>query len=166
MGHQVVIYGAIHSMLSRDRQAYQHNHSVLDRLPITDEWPWLTRSMFSAASEYPVGVYEQEIIHFGLTMKDDPATRDPGPLTSPPILGWRYDGRHCVNEWVLKFEELLRNLYWLSVSLHIDTDFEPHSVVSYLPTDEAFEGMLANPRRCPAEWKRTIADMPELSRLP
>jgi hypothetical protein len=74
MGHQVIIYGMIECPAAGDhlRPLKKHNETVISGLPAEDQWPWLTRSMFALPGNWPQGTYLEQIIHFGLSMKDDP----------------------------------------------------------------------------------------------
>ncbi len=160
MGHQVVIYGMIEGPAAGDRSRAlkEHNETAIERLPAEDEWPWLTRSMFALPGGWPQGTYREQIIHFGLSMKDDP------PLCPrseyDPAKGWPRTDRQCVYGWIDKFEHLLRQLFWFGASVHITTDFEPDRVFYYTPTKAAFDKMIADNPRAIDEWELTIAKMP------
>lgn len=97
MGHEVIIYGAIECAWHFDQMQLQqsHNKSVLGNLPTTDEWPWLTRSMFTLPDCYPQGIYQTPVIHFGLSMKDG-VPRDSCTIeSSEPV--WPMRERECVD---------------------------------------------------------------------
>lgn len=74
------------------RRALQHNRAVLNRLPADDDWPFLTRSMFSTAGAAPErGRYRSQVVHVGASMKRVECE-------------W--------HEWLPKFEALLARLYF------------------------------------------------------
>ena len=161
MGHQAVIYGMIECPTVGDHslRLKEHNEATINALPSEDEWPWLNRSMFALPSKWPQGTYREQIIHFGLSIKDDPPL---SPNTAyDPERGWPKPDRECVYGWIDKFERLLQSLYWFRANLHITTDFEPNRVFYYLPTMAAVDKMLADNPQPIDEWELTIAKMPE-----
>lgn len=161
MGHQVVIYGIIECPAAGDhaRSLKMHNETVINGLPDDDHWPWFIRSMLALPGDWPKGTYREQIIHFGLSMKDNP------PLNSiaafDPEISMPEDNGTCVEEWIGEFENLLRNLYWFGASVHISTEFEPNRVFSYIPTKAASENMLSfNPQPI-SEWCLRVARIPD-----
>jgi len=135
MGHQAIVYGRIQGTKSpnpRFNVFHHYNRGVLeDRLPDKDDdWPFLTRHMFSIAElSIPFsdrGIYKSHIIHFGGSLKDDPD-----------------EERHW-DLWLDKFELLLRHLVWVSAKVHIETDFRPERVYIYRSDSEALTKMREN----------------------
>lgn len=154
MGHQIVIYGMIEGASlvgERIRTLQTRNEEIIQCLPDEDEWPWLTREMFAVPGKTPQGTYREQIIHFGLTLKDDP---------SESIQNYETRDRECVAGWVAKFEKLLSQLYWISVNLHIHTDFEPDRVFYYLPTTLALDNMYRENPQSIHVWERIVEEMP------
>lgn len=97
MGHEVIIYGAIVGPAlsgERFRTLQARNKAVINRLPAEDQWPWLTRGNFALPGAWPQGTYRQQIIHFGLTMKDDPPHSEQSAYD--PHYGWPREDRVCV----------------------------------------------------------------------
>ena len=87
---------------------FEHNEKVLNELPEVDEWPPLTKKMFSITdnSQYleygPNYAYGGRIIHFGANFKS--------------IEGeWK--------EWKSKFENLLTKLLWQDADVHFKTEY-------------------------------------------
>jgi len=160
MGHEVIIYGVIESVMHFNNLLVQqeNNRSVLGNLPATDEWPWLTRSMFTVPESYPRGIYHTPVIHFGLSMKDDA----PAPLAST-VDGrpeWPMRDRECVDGWIARFEALLRKLYWIGANVHISTEFETPRVLYYTATTAAINKMIADDPQPIQEWDFRIAFVP------
>lgn len=107
MGHESIIYGYIKgSMLKggtpRSYDLHPLNRAVINTLPKTDQWPFFTRSMFSyPGNDVVSGRYRRQIIHFGASLKQVESD-------------WE--------EWLSKFESLLKRLYWQEAKLHLETE--------------------------------------------
>lgn len=94
----------------------ERNVEVISQLPVEDEFPWLTGGMFALPGPSPQGTFREQIIHFGLSMKDR--------FLSPSTVydrehGWPAEERAHATEWIGKFEDLLRRLYWYGAELHV-----------------------------------------------
>jgi hypothetical protein len=101
MGHESVVYGCIEGMGRHYRDEspdamVRHNREVLAALPEDDDWPFLVRSMFAVHRRY-----KTEAIHFGSSFKE---------------IEWAWD------EWLCKFEDLLRRLCWYNARVHLRTE--------------------------------------------
>ena len=152
MGHEVIIHGAIEgSTLDPDRYRLlqDRNAEVIRALPETDDFPWLTRDMFALPASEPQGTYRSQVIHFGLSLKDDP--QGVGELDA-----WPTPEREGIHGWMTKFERLLAHLYWFGADLFVQTDFEPLTHVRYLPTSAAIDQMFGDDLSPVAKWNRTI----------
>ena len=79
---------------------------ALESLPLDDDYPALTRNMFSLTSaRYGVpGLYKERVIHFGLTVKD---VKD----------SW--------DQWLDKFEALLETFDWNEARVHLEFESVP-----------------------------------------
>ena len=164
MGHQVIIYGMVEGASlggqgSRGFRVQQaHNESVIDNLPTDDNWPWLTRAMFALPGSNPLGTYREQIIHFGLSIKDRPPI-SPNSAYDPEH-GWPKADRKCVYGWIEKFEHLLRKLFWYGADVHVSTEFEPDRVFCYTPTKAAFDKMISENPQPIDEWELSITNIP------
>lgn len=142
MGHEAIIHGRIvgASWRSGDRFFWLHdlNCNVLARIPAEDDWPWVVRGIFALPASHPEGTYRRQIIHFGLSIKDDP--QDHGI--------W--------DVWLGKFEVVLRQLYWWSALVHLETEFGPPRLFQWTPTEEAMQGLYDDPPRPVTEWSRSV----------
>lgn len=73
MGHESLVYGCIVGArwkVTDMRRLQQLNRAEIATLPETDEWPFLTRSMFDIPGDEPEdGTYRNQLIHFGATFK-------------------------------------------------------------------------------------------------
>ncbi len=117
MGHQAIIYGRINCIKGDNVAIF--NRRILQELPDNDDsWPFLTRHMFSATEEKvgpcsDRGIYKSLIIHFGASLKDEPA-----------------ENAHW-NDWLTKFELLLNNLIWQDAKVYIELAFSKEKLYVY-----------------------------------
>ena len=164
MGHQVIIYGMIEGVSFSEKHKHllpDHNENVINELPSDDSWPHLTRSMFALPEKGAQGRYQAQIIHFGLSMKDEPPL-SPSAAYDPQH-GWPKKDRQSVYGWLAKFENVLRRLYWYGANVHATTDFEPDRVFYYTPTEAAVEKMIADDSQTINEWELKIINIDALS---
>ena len=142
MGHEAIIYGRIEgahwNLGERFSWTHELNEQVIANIQTKDEWPWLVRGMFALPSAWPMGTYRSQIIHFGASLKDEPADE----------AVWE--------AFTAKFEAVLRTLYWQSAVLHLETDFIPHRTYKWLPTTAAIDRLYDDPPQPVTEWERSI----------
>ncbi|WP_298549279.1 hypothetical protein [uncultured Aquimarina sp.] len=97
-------------------QVKKHNHAVINNLKKDDEWPPLSKEMFSITSNSnneiyrPNMEYSGRIIHFGANLKSV---------------------EHEIDEWIIKFEELLSKLIWLESKVHFQTEYSELQTLSW-----------------------------------
>jgi hypothetical protein len=141
MGHEAIVYGCVVGASwrvgERFRWTHDLNRQALAAVPEADDWPWVVRGMFAPPAPYPRGTYRRQVIHFGLSVKDDP------------------DNRGVWGVWLGKFERVLRGLYWWSAVAHLSTDFEPPRVFEWAPTEAAMGRLYDDPPRPVTEWSRS-----------
>lgn len=80
---------------------YPLNHAVVDSLPVEDDYPPLTRGIFTVPMDYAQrgsAFYREQVIHFGASFNHLSDT-------------WSI--------WLEKYEALLRRLYWSEARLHL-----------------------------------------------
>lgn len=142
MGHEAIIYGRIVGASWRVGERFTRTHDLnseaVAAVPADDDWPWVVRGIFALPAPYPHGTYRRQIIHFGLSIKDEPADRGVWDV------------------WLGKFEDVLRRLYWWSAAAHIATDFEPPRVVEWAPTEAATGRLYDDPPQPVVEWVRSV----------
>ncbi len=81
------------------REKVLTNLEVIAVLPEKDEWPFLSRTLFSVKENHTIqNTYRSQIITFGGSFK-----------------GIESDWE----AWLAKFEDLLRKMYWETVYLHL-----------------------------------------------
>jgi hypothetical protein len=149
MGHELLIYGMIEGASYRQgtneyRLLQDRNADRIGRLlaPEQDSWPWLNRSMFALPGPWPHGTYRRQVIHFGVSIKDDP------------------DGRTVLGLWMSKLEGVLRDLYWHSTRVIVESDFEDDKLVEWAPTREAVARMLTDDPSPVRDWQRREVWLP------
>jgi hypothetical protein len=142
VGHEAIVYGRIVGASWRvgERFTWTHdlNREALAAVPEDDDWPWVVRGIFALPAPYPEGTYRRQVIHFGLSIKDDPTDR------------------RIWDVWLGKFERVLRGLYWWSAAAHLSTDFEPPRVFEWVPTEAAMGRLYDDPPQPIAEWVRSV----------
>ena len=142
MSHEAILYGRIVGATRRPGADYfalhERNRAVLNRFRREDDWPCLVRGMFALPAGHPQGTFRRQVIHFGASIKDAP------------------ENRGIWDEWLGKFEALLRQLYWWSAVVHLATDFERDRVFEWRPTDAAMAGLYVEAPQPVFEWVRTV----------
>jgi hypothetical protein len=111
MGHISIVYGHIvgAAWRSEDYHKLQRlNKNAISSLPTNDEtFPWITRNMFLVPDPDIDKMYRDQIIVFGASYKSV---------------------EHEWDEWLEKFENILKQLYWTSATIHLDTELvETHT---------------------------------------
>ncbi|MEE8056864.1 MAG: hypothetical protein V3T17_03365 [Pseudomonadales bacterium] len=141
MNRESVVYGCIKDMLvshsaEEMRRHRQNNREVMMSLPSIEDWPLLSREMFSMPVQVmDVDEVHADVVHFGTSYK-----------------AVEYEWQ----EWIKKFENMLKNMYWVSATVHLETAFNGHHTFIW-QAEESFhepnDGELAV--RC--EWSRESA---------
>lgn len=104
MDQESIVYGCI-----KDSAYYYHeterrrvNRDAMLSLPHADEWPFLSQEMFAIPRlEGGHGQYQTEVMHFGASYK---------------AVEYEWE------QWVAQFEALLRQMYWVSATVHLETE--------------------------------------------
>jgi hypothetical protein len=147
MSHEAIIFGIIEgaSYKSDTEESYRllqnRNVEVINSLPEEDEYPWLTKAMFAFPGQRPQGTFREQVIHFGLSLKDDP------------------NDRERILLWIKKFESLLKKLYWWQAQVMLSTDFEEQRVFYFVPTDDAVSGMMCDNPKPVSNWTKDIINI-------
>lgn len=106
MDQESIVYGCIKgaSELTTSELFEQttYNKKSILALPTVDDWPMLTRDMFSIPRFQMNGPLAQtNVIHFGTSYR-----------------GIEYEW----SNWIKKFEQLLKGMYWHSAVVHLETE--------------------------------------------
>jgi hypothetical protein len=110
------------------------NSLALRDLPIADSWPFLHRDMFVRTRQGPSGAsssFRGTVVHFG---------------------GSFSHLHHDLREWRLKFEELLRRMYWEHAAVLVVTEYLGAHHYLWRPTEEATLAMFAPTRAPISAW--------------
>jgi hypothetical protein len=112
MGMKTTLYGYIEEMdfwkNPIKNQVKKHNYAVIESLKMNDEWPPLSKEMFSLTCNTitelrgPNLEYSGRIIHFAANLKSV---------------------EQEIEEWIIKFENLLSKLIWLESNVHFQTEY-------------------------------------------
>jgi len=138
MGSRSIVYGYIEGVWlgpgsPKNELLRGLNAAAIEALPITDDWPFLTRSLFKISDPtVDGGGYRNHIVHFGGSFKqieDDWAA------------------------WLAKFERLLSQMYWETAEAHLLTEFDGEFSYCWEVTREAFLNMRdLDPPRPAGQW--------------
>lgn len=141
MSQESVVYGCIKDVvftadMEQTRQRRHINRRVLSALPSIEDWPLLSREMFVLPSEtLIVDDLHTDVVPFGNSYK-----------------GVEYEWE----QWLQRFEDLLKNMYWVSATVHLETEFNGIHTFTWHSEHEYHEpnsGALS--MRC--EWMRESA---------
>ena len=89
-------------------QVKRHNYRIIKSLKKDDDWPPLSREMFSITNNSnneiyrPNLEYSGRVIHFGANLKSV---------------------EYELDEWLEKFEDLLSKLIWIESNVHFKTEY-------------------------------------------
>ena len=104
MDQESIVYGCIKdaSYLEVDSARRRANRQAMLSLPSADDWPFLCQEMFSIPHvEVNRSNYMTEVMHFGASYR---------------AVEYEWD------QWIEKFEQLLSQMYWVSATVHLETE--------------------------------------------
>lgn len=104
MDQESIVYGCIKDVaqLPSEHQRLRVNREAMLTLPHADDWPFLSQEMFSIPQvEVRAGYYQTEVMHFGASYK---------------AVEYEWD------QWINQFEALLSKMYWVSATVHLETE--------------------------------------------
>lgn len=109
MSGNSILYGVIeeYGWTNRAEEIYGHNEKIISNLPLADPWPPLSKEMFSITKNNDLNgpnlAVKGRTIHFAASLNGG--------------IDWDWE------EWKTKFENLLLNLYWRRVHVHLQTEY-------------------------------------------
>ena len=140
MGHETIVHGCIQGSTfttSEYRKLQNFNIEVIGKLPTKDEYPFLSKSMFSIPGQiYDEGTYRSQVIHFGGSIK-----------------GLEFGDEKV---WIEKMETLLKKLYWFSAVAYIETEMDGEYKYSWLAENVIPNSYSSENPRTTNLWKREI----------
>jgi hypothetical protein len=106
MDQETIVYGIIKDVASTDHRFQVKsrliNCDALLELNEEDTFPYLTSSMFSIPEEdLEHGTYQTQVIHFAASYQ---------------AVEYHWE------QWMTKFETLLKKMYWVSATVHLETE--------------------------------------------
>lgn len=111
MDQESIVYGCIKdTALDNVAERRRVNRDAMISLPPVETWPVLSREMFSAQDQQTEdSSLQSEVMHFGASYQ-----------------GVEYEWKH----WMEQFEALLKKMYWVSATVHLETEMSgTHSFV-------------------------------------
>ncbi len=129
-----IVYGCIKDgAYDNVAERRRTNREAMLSLPSAESWPILAREMFSVPQQTASDItFHTEVMHFGASYQ-----------------GIEYEWQ----QWLDQFESLLRKMYWVSASVHLETeDNGTHSFVWETDGEYHVPGSDAINIRC--EWTR------------
>ncbi len=141
MDQESVVYGCIKDTLfsSSSEELHAHresNRKALMSLPSIEDWPLLSREMFSMPVMLAdVNEVQTDVLHFGSSYK---------------AVEYEWE------QWIARFEEMLKAMYWVSATVHLETEFNGRHTFTWEADDSCHEpNNEALTVRC--EWSRESA---------
>lgn len=119
MGMRTTLYGYIEEMdfwqSPVSNRVKRHNQKMIKSLKLGDQWPPLSREMFSICHNLekqsgPNLEYGGRVIHFGANLKSV---------------------EYELKEWISKFEALLAQLLWRHAKAHFKTEYDDLQTLSW-----------------------------------
>lgn len=138
MNQSSIVYGCIKDTVlnNTNDQSEQHrriNQLVMKSLPSIEDFPLLSREMFSQTANDKNS--STHIVHFGTS----------------------YDGIEYEWEtWIKEFETLLNDMYWVSATVHLETEFNGVHTFTW-EADNDFHEPNSGDFSCRCEWTRETA---------
>lgn len=106
MDQESIVYGCIKGLSPAGnddllRHTRGINRGVMQALPRADDWSFLCREMFSLPPDQTEPGGHTEVMHFGAS-----------------YVGVEYEW----DAWLAEFESMLRRMYWVSATVHLETE--------------------------------------------
>jgi len=104
MDQESIVYGCIKDYGQGANRAERRraNREAMLSLPSGDDWLLLHKDMFAIPSvEDWSGQYQTEVMHFGASYR---------------AVEYEWE------QWIASFENLLRKMYWVSATVHLETE--------------------------------------------
>jgi hypothetical protein len=137
MSEESILYGRINGApgtLENWYDLYKINKDIIENLPDNENWPPIVKGLFSVPETIPSPTFHRaQIIHFGASFKNfnDKDLRD----------------------WLSKFEDLLKKMYWWDVILHFDIELYGKYKYIWTATDDAIKKMRTLNPKPVTDWE-------------
>jgi hypothetical protein len=137
MSEEFVVYGIIDAGQSGAGEKYNRHHQlnrdVINSLQSNDGSPRITRSMFSIPGAEVT--FRSQIIHFAASYN---------------FLD--------IEQWTQKFERLLRQLYWFSATVHIESEMGWAQRLEWVIDDQSMKSLSSEPPLPVSTWFFSMLD--------
>ena len=140
MDQESIVYGIIKDIAMPPEidimQRRMVNSMCLLDLPQTFDsaCPFLCGDMFTLPGMYAMNdAYHTQVIHFGASY-------------STVEYEWE--------QWMQKFEELLKQMYWVSATVHLETELNGKHTFNWEPTGRGYHAPNSGELRVQCEWER------------
>lgn len=138
MTQESIVYGCIRDTVfgaepEQVRLRREVNRRVLTALPSIEEWPLISREMFAtAAAPALLETLHTDVVPFGSSYQ-----------------GVEYEWE----QWISRFEGLLQQMYWVSATVHLETEYSGRHTFTWQATDE-YHAPDSGPLAMRCEWLR------------
>ncbi|ASK34192.1 hypothetical protein CEK62_07250 [Alcanivorax sp. N3-2A] len=137
MNNESIVYGCIKHLPfgneAERKASCFHNRRAIRGLPDAQERPFLCQDMFAITGDHATGAgYQTQVIHFGMSYR-----------------AVEYEWQ----QWISQFERLLKQMYWVSAVVHLETDFAGFHTFLWDSADDYHEPS-DEPLRVRCEWAR------------
>lgn len=139
MDQESIVYGCIKDLPCGDDLDAMHrrriNRQSILTLPSSqdDEWPFLCSEMFAVSgNDVFSGTYHSQIIHFGMSYK---------------AIEYEWEA------WIAKFESLLRSMYWVDATVHLETELSGKHTFRWDSPNNSFHSPDHGELRVRCEWE-------------
>lgn len=135
-----IVYGVIRHAPDTDeftaRLQKKANWSAIQNLPLgaDDEWAFLCREMFAMPGDHLLtGTFHTQVIHFAASYR-----------------AVEYEWEN----WIRHFESLLKNTYWISATVHLETELSGKHTFNW--ETENVHAPSDDDLRMSCEWEREV----------
>lgn len=138
MTQESIVYGCIKDVLfsaepDQVRQRREVNRRVLTALPSIEDWPLISREMFAPPAEAVLlESLHTDVVPFGSSYR-----------------GVEYEWE----QWITRFEGLLQQMYWVSATVHLETEYSGVHTFTWHAADD-FHVPDSGPLAMRCEWVR------------
>jgi len=138
MSQESIVYGCIKDVVFADdadlaRQRRDQNRQVLASLPSAESWPLISREMFALPpNAIVVDDLHTDVVPFGNSYK-----------------GVEYEWE----QWIARFESLLKKMFWVSATVHLETELSGTHTFTW-STDDEFHAPDSGSLSMRCEWVR------------
>lgn len=136
MGHVSIVYGKIigATWKHEDYHKLQRLNKVfIESLPENDnDFPWINKGMFLIPDPGITSMYRDQVIVFGASYKSV---------------------EHEWSHWLEKFENILKNLFWINATIYLETELVGDHKYEWLMVMNHLDNLLSDNPEPVTCWK-------------